>query len=142
MEDYKPEQAERDLKELNVILGAWYRNRESDSVFIQNLRENEYWAGVRFVKGLIHRTQPERRLHLRIGETAVTTAEHKELAPGAELDLRAEDIRMKRTPGSTELREELFVGWIDRLPLSEVARTLTEGGELSVVEAPPAQAAA
>jgi hypothetical protein len=135
MESYTSEHAESDLRELTSELSFVDATKNSDSVAQLIRRKNRYWFAVDLARDLIHGLQPERRLRLKIGETAVKTAQGY-LKPDVELDLRKEN---KVWPGDSfalDLQEELYVGWRDRVPLSEVARTLGEGGELSIVEVP------
>lgn len=142
MASYSPEQTEHDLKELSAILRPWHNGRESDSVEVQNLREHEYAVARRFTEGLISGVAPEQRLCLTVGHTAIEGFNFRRgshgrrvnnprvmLEPGEDLELTA-----TRLATDNRLVEELYVGdLITKVALSQVAKTLTEDGELSLL---------
>lgn len=139
-------EAEKDLAEFSLILQGWYRSRESDSVRTQRMRDSEFGIGRRYAEKLIYGVQPEHQLQLAIGNEAVTAyyflkgaydmedMRIKDLEPRSILELRrARDMHTRLIP---PYKLELAVGGYNVVPLSGVAKTLTEGGELTIIEHP------
>jgi hypothetical protein len=155
MKRYTDERAEHDLKELGVILRAWHGNRDSDSVTFQELRQTEFAAGEAMMKELVYGLQPEKRLQLTIGRTAVRAfrlnrhatstrgARVTELAPDTTLDLRrADGYTDWDRPLTRGLQFALFAGDKNMVRLDTIAETLADGGSLDIVEADTGEAAA
>lgn len=123
----------------------WYIGRHQ-------LETYDYTRAAEKIKEIAEGVQPERQVRLKVGRMAVESVRfHRSaydvsqmsfnnLDPGVELELCKADFVQYRMLDET--REELFVGWVDRLPLSEIARTLHDGGELSIVEVSAAAAPA
>lgn len=151
MASIEMEQAGRDLNELHIILRGWYSRRDSDSVTIQNMRHHDMFEAERRMEELVHGVQPEHFLQLTIGREVVEATEfhhgsydrmcrvEKKLAPGSHLPLRKADFHHD-TEGRCAVRK-LYVGWIARLTLAAVAKTLREeeGGKLAIVSFRPAE---
>jgi hypothetical protein len=91
------------------------------------------------MRQLMYGVMPDRHLHLKTGETAIKTAQRRELESGSEFAIVKEEFRQRHAPffPPWAYSEELFLGeGPRRVPMSEMARTLFEGGELSIVEVP------
>jgi hypothetical protein len=149
MASIEMEQAERDLAEIRTILGAWYANRDSDSVTFQNLRSNEMSVGESMMESLVYSVQPEHVLQLTVGHEAVEGTKlrrgthdmryrvPKELPSGHQLLLREADFYYDTRPRRQE--RQLYVGWIVRLTLGDMAKTLKQDGELAIVDFRPVE---
>jgi hypothetical protein len=143
MSIYTSERAEADLSDLQDVLKFWCENENPDTNQRQRTIDKGYDMAQTMMEGIVKGVQPEQILQLKVGEKAIKAVRFRrtaydnldmswrELEPDAELELRqASNV----TYGSrSEHKQELFVGWVTRVALSEVARTLTEGGELSLI---------
>ncbi len=141
MATYEAGRAETELAALTSTLMLWHQN--PDSIHDRH-QSHELDFAMEAMPRLIEAVQPEQRLQLCVGETAVKGTllsyrtgykvavgmNARELEPGSKLELR------KAITIVSALGREMYAGWTIKMPLSEIARTLTEGGELSVVEAP------
>ena len=137
--------AEHELEELGIILRAWERNRDSDSVSTQDFRSREFKAGEDIITELVYAVQPEHRLVLTVGDHPVEGYQFRkgtngfnrstsvDLEPREELQLRKVRAYWSRTPG-IEPTSDLYVGHLVMINLKAMAKTLTNGGELSIVE--------
>lgn len=144
MATYETGRAETDLAELTSALTAWHQNKDS---IHGNSKIHELDFAMEAMPRLIAGVQPEQRVQLSVGETAVkgmlinyrtgykvaVDMNSRELEPGSKLELR------KAIAIVSSLGREMYAGWTVKVPLTEIARTLTEGGELSVVNAPQAE---
>lgn len=140
-----PELAEKNLQELAVILRCWKGNEESDSVTIQNLRSHEYSVAMRLAEELVYEVQPEHRLQVQVGRSAIegcrfsrgvydTLYEQKiPLEPGYILTAD----RTKKLFDHNTTKYNLFIGDNKTfLSLDVMAVTLTDGGNLSFASSP------
>lgn len=152
METYDLEQAPKNLEAAARQLGGWFMGLGSDYVegryYIgrHQLEAWNYTNAAEKIKDIVDGTQSEQLVQLKIGRSAIESVRfHRSaygfsrmsfsrLNPGTKLKLRKADFVQYRM--LDEIREELFAGWFNRLPLSEIARTLHDGGELSIVEVP------
>ena len=147
------ELAEDMAEELNVLLGAWYANREDGSVHTQQLRRSELAAGERIMQSVIEEREDGLLVVLAVGGTAIEGTRfikgaydmygrrHVTIKPGSRVPLeRAE--RWTHTvdnPLEPTLRNTLYAGdirvmvSIDEIAIA-VSKTGDMGGGLEVVE--------
>jgi hypothetical protein len=153
MASIETEQAERDLAELQIVLGALYGSRNSNSGTIPNLRSFDMFEAERRMKELVRGVLPEHIIQLTVGRERVEATEfhldnnskpyriEKKLAPGYQLPLRRVNYAGYHDTESQRMVRRLYVGWIARLTLGAVAKTLREeeGGKLAIVSFRPAE---
>ncbi|HUD07998.1 MAG TPA: hypothetical protein VMQ52_02885 [Candidatus Saccharimonadales bacterium] len=142
-------EAIQDLKDLDCGLQTWYAAKDSDSVRVQRIRGFEMMRSSEIMRRLLYDVQPERRVRLTVGLTAIRGSDFQKreydmytevprtLGPGYELILeRTENVNVRefrREPPHMEL----YVGdYVVLVGLSKVGKTLSEGGQLSIIEAP------
>lgn len=142
MQSYSHEQSDRDVAELLTILRVWNQTNDSDSVEFQGLRAIEFNVGVRFAEKLVQDLQPERRLRLKIGGSAVRgfyfskgayDMQHTrniELEPGYDLPLERTGTLIHLHGPS--ISNEHYLAGRYAVNLTTVAETLGDGGSLGI----------
>jgi hypothetical protein len=142
------DKAQHDLTEIGWRLQTWQVFDKTDSILIQRTRDYEMGQCALIMEALLYDVQPEHRLRLTVGRTAIRGSEfwkgaydmysetHRNLDPDTELVLeRTQQVFMHKFWQPP--KAELFVGDFSVLVgLSAVSKTLTEGGQLAVVAAP------
>lgn len=146
MARYELEYAEREMTEIGIILRAWHKNRDSDSVRIQDFRRQEFTVGDELMEKLVHGVQPEHALMLTVGTNPIEGHRFRKgtydfihsspetLDARQQLHLKEANHYLSYTPGM-EPTSDLYVGHLVLVNLRTVAETLVDGGELSIVRA-------
>lgn len=144
MAGYNLEHITHDLNELGIILRCWHNSKDSDSVLTQDLRSAEFGVGAQMMKELVEGVQPAQRLQLKVGSTAIRavrfhkgaydmlTPSWRTLEADSELELKSAQFITIADPNP---KQELYVGFVTQVALSEIAKTLTEGGRLELIGA-------
>lgn len=140
MSEYTP----RWLSEFEFIARAWYRNQDSDSVQIQNLRARDRAIGHRLLRNEIQSLhEHDKHLVLRVGEKAVnalsfysmpygfTGSRPEEIPAGDTITMR----RWRVASDGFNQDSELYYGEHLYVNFGEIGKTLTEGGSLETVNA-------
>ncbi len=134
-------QATKQLDKTTLMLSAWYANRESDSVRVQNKRASELNLASQALHSLVYEVQPEHVLQLTVGDEPAKGSRFTRLPydfyneypvtldPGEELIFERADYYTQRGG------QELFVGdyslWI---AVSSLAEALHEHSRLMIIE--------
>jgi hypothetical protein len=132
------------LGEVETIVRTAYRNRDSDSVEIQNFRAHDQAVGHELLQLEIR----EHRLHdknvvLRVGEQAIRglsfskieydflRSKREDIPAGESINLNS--LHLVRDTLSHDM--EPYYGQFSFVNFNEIGRTLTEGGSLETVDA-------
>jgi len=144
MANYELSGAENELDELTTILIGWHTASSPDGGLPGNTPiSSEIFNPEEIIKGLIEGVQSERRIMLTVGDTQVPVSRfypgrdggkysetREPIEPGKKLIL---ETAIAYTSDAYEPRgPELYVGLFKFMRLSNVAKTLNEGGILSI----------
>lgn len=140
-----PEQLQPELDEFKLVLGSWYRDRDSDSVRTQRRREADLNRVARTAETLVYAPQPSHRLVLTVGSEPVGA---HTFTKGA-YDFHSKytyqarpgwGLAISRTEAFIEsAARHVYLGGHVLVHITDIARTLSEDGSLQfmpVDEAP------
>lgn len=149
MTAHEAEEASYDLRKATSSLTDWLESlgeeyaTGSQPVGRRHLESAAYLDTARTFQDIVEDVQPNQMVRLRVGATAVTTIRFTatpydrsalrfgSLQPGWELSLKSADFRSYRLG---EERRELTVGFGVRVMLSDLAKGVLQGTELSLID--------
>lgn len=132
------EQLQPHLEEFSLILRAWHKNRDSDSVRIQNLRRSELSVAERMAEELVYGPQRSHQLVLTVGTEPIDVHRFNKGAYDfySKYTYQAKpgmDIAIDRTESMFERgRRNLYLGGFVLVHITDIAQTLVEDGALQI----------